>query len=156
MFQKKRNYKNVAFLCLFQLQRILSHYMSTGICHCLNVTAQLVSSGWPARAPHLSPVAAGAAVSMDSEFFASGAVFQKLHGLWAGSRKVRLSLPSLQASELIFTDHFSGDIHILLPRSSIILESPVMTPDIQWSDDFENSWVPYKVKVRIQNMAKNL
>lgn len=38
----------------------LSCGVSTGICHCTNMTAQLiVSSGWAARAPHLSPVAAG-------------------------------------------------------------------------------------------------
>lgn len=127
----------------------LSHYMSTGICHCTNVTAQLVSSGWPARAPHLSPVAAGAAVSIESKFFVC--FWSSLpeitwsrggHSMRAASTKVWLSQNQFKLQIAGFRaayDNFRRDILFSFPPSSIIPESPVMIPDIQWSYGCESS-----------------
>lgn len=119
----------------------LSHYMSTGICHCLNVTAQLIiSSGWPARVPNSSPVAAGAAMSMESAF--SVCLWNSLpemawslggHSMWPVSRKVRVSPESVLTGPCRFqcqlSDHFSGQYYHFPPPSSIIPEFPVMCPD---------------------------
>lgn len=147
----------MAFLCLFQLQRVsltLHEHRHLSLHECDSPACVF----W-LTCQSTSFISCGSRCSCwnASSLCASGAVFLKLHGLWAGSRKVRLSLQ--------FKVHNAGfgagyhwplqwEFLIPLPTSSIITESPVMTPDIQWSYGCEGSLKTAEFHIRSRSESR--
>ena len=96
-------------------------------------------------------------LSMKSGYFVySGSSLPEMslwgHSTWAGVKR----WGSFQNQFKLDSAGFRTSCHWSLIPSSIICEFPVMSPEQTklWMQKLsENSWVPYKVKVRIQNIA---